>query len=494
MSASAFSRRTLAFGIAAALALAGTAQAADRRGNDADVGARLAIATPAGYKTASGPAAQWKIAEPQDAALRAEWWREFGDPALDALIADGFAGNATLEALIARLDEARARARLTDAARRPQLGLELAATRSGGGGQSVREDYRAQGLFHFELDLFGRLRKTSRAQRLDAEAQGLSLEAARTALAVEIARNWFALQGLDREHALLAQSVALREDGLRLTEQRLQLGDATELDSTRARAELSGTRAELAATERERGLVENELALLTGRIAGDVRIAGGETRHEQRLPTVPVGLPSTLLERRPDVAAAQRKVLAAQQRIGAAKAAYFPDLGLNAAGGTISSQLSDLFKWDLRSWLLGPLLRLPIFDGGARKADVRAAQAAYEAAIADYRQQALIAFRDVENGLLTLETLAEQRASTAEAATAADRALELSRHRYRNGFISHFELIDAQRTALAAQRNDVRVRTAQAEAHVGLIQALGGGWTAERSASSSRAKATRAVQ
>lgn len=433
-------------------------------------------ATPAAFKTAPTENAQWKPATPQDVQLRGNWWATFGDARLNALIEQGLSGSPTLATLAARVQQARAQAGLAEAARSPQLSLGADASRgtdSGGSGR-VANSFRAQGLLNYELDAFGRLRNESRAAALDAQAQDIGFEAARTALAADIAQNWFALLGLDQEHALLTATIGLREDDLRLTERRAALGDTTELDTSRARTELASTRAELLAVQRARDLTENALSLLIGQPAADFQAGAGSL--PQTLPEVPVALPSALLERRPDVAAAQRRLEAANARIGAANAAFFPRISLTAAGGVASNEISDLFKWGSRAWLLGPLLSLPVFDGGARRANLANAQGGYEAAVGEYRQQMLVAFKDVEDSLVSLTTLAGQARETGQALAAAQRAAQLSESRYRNGLVSYFEVIDSQRTALAVQLSAVQLNAQRAQEVVGLMRALGGGW------------------
>ncbi|KPF70227.1 hypothetical protein IP84_00185 [beta proteobacterium AAP99] len=437
------------------------------------------VATPQAYKTQAAGNAQWKPATPQDAQLRGNWWTSFNDSGLNALIEQGLSGSPSLAVLAARVQQARAQAGLADAARSPQIGLGADAARSRtyeDGTTQPLERYRAQGLLNWELDVFGQLRNESRAAALDAQAQGISYEAARTALAADIAQSWLALRGLDEERSILAATITLREDNLRLTERRASLGDVTELDTARARTELAAARAELLAVERARGLTENALAVLVGQPAASFKSAAGA--QALVLPDVPVALPSALLERRPDVAAAQRRLQAANARIGVANAAWFPRISLTAAGGYAAPDVSDLFKWSSRAWALGPLLSLPVFDGGSRKANLANAQAGYDAAVGEYRQQVLVAFKDVEDSLVSLSTLAEQARVTDDALTAAQRAAQLSNTRYRNGLVSYFEVIDSQRTALAVQRSAAQLKAQRAQAVVGLMRAVGGGWQA----------------
>ena len=242
--------------------------------------------------------------------------------------------------------------------------------------------------------------------------------------------------------------------------------------------EVAATQSQALALDRQRAEVEHALAVLLGELPSQFGLTalGDSAEWGGALPIVPPGVPSTVLTRRPDVAAAQSSMLAAQKRVGVAQAAWFPDLSLTANGGFASSELGDLFKWSARSWGIGALLSLPVFDGGRREAGVRGANAQWDAAAAGYREQVLIAFRDVEDQLSALRLLADQAGAQKQAVDAASRATVLSTSRYRNGYVSQLELLDARRSELANRRQALQVRAAQYQATVGLIRALGGGW------------------
>jgi multidrug efflux system outer membrane protein len=247
-----------------------------------------------------------------------------------------------------------------------------------------------------------------------------------------------------------------------------------ELDVSRARTEVAATESEALALDRRRAELEHALAVLVGEVASTFALR--ESAWSISLPVVPAGVPSVVLARRPDVSAAQSALLAAQARVGVAKAAWFPDITLTAAGGHASPEISDLFKWSTRAWSIGALLALPIFDGGRREAGVMNAQGEMDAALAQYRERILVAFRDVEDQLAALRLLADQAEAQERAVTAAARTTTLSDVRYRNGLVSQLEVLDARRTELRNRRQAVQVRSAQYQATVGLIRALGGSW------------------
>jgi outer membrane protein, multidrug efflux system len=286
------------------------------------------------------------------------------------------------------------------------------------------------------------------------------------------------LRAIDGELMLLDETVRLRETALQLLERRFQAGETSELDAARARTELALTRAEALALQRRRAELEHALAVLLGKAPAELSLPRTPLAFEPV--AIPAGLPSALLERRPDIAAAERAMAAANARIGVARAAAFPRLSLTGALGFESADLGDLFRWSSRTWALGPLvggvLSAPLFDGGRNRALAEGAQAQYDEAVADYRGRVLLAFREVEDSLSGLRTLAEQAREQQQAILSARRSAQLSAARYRNGFVNHLELIDAERSLLVAQRAATQVERDRALATVGLIRALGGGW------------------
>jgi len=431
-------------------------------------------ATPAQFKEAG----RWTTAAPAEANSRGQWWKAFADPVLDDLVERADRGNAGIQVAAARLAQARAIAGIVDADRAPQLGVQASASRVGGivdGSAGPARSFGAAGAsLAYELDLFGKLARGSDAARLDADARAGLLQSTRLLVQAQVAQAYLELRALDVERSLVLGTVTAYRETLDLTERRFRAGDVAELDVARARAEVAATESEALALDRRRAQLENALAVLVGDVASGFSLPAGQ--WQTALPTVPAGIPATVLARRPDVSAAQASMLAAQQRVGVAEAAWFPDVTLTATGGYASPELGDLFKWSARAWGVGALLSLPVLDGGRREAGVRGATAQLDEAVASYRDQVLAAFRDVEDQLSALRLLASQSEAQARAVDAAARATDLSNARYQGGFVSQLELLDARRSELRNRRQALQVRSAQYQATVGLVRALGGGW------------------
>ncbi|MCW7537132.1 efflux transporter outer membrane subunit [Aquabacterium sp. A7-Y] len=453
-------------------------------------------AVPAGFKEADS--GRWTVAAPADMQERGAWWRLFSDPVLDGLAERAALHNTDLQGAAARLAQARALLRVSDAARAPQLQAQAGALREappGMGGRAATLLSAGLGL-SYEADLVGRLSAATRAATLDAQAREALLQSTRLVVQADVAYTYLTLRALDSERRLVRDTLLAYGDTLRLTERRFEAGDVAELDVARVRTEVAATEAEALALDRQRAELEHALAVLVGEPASSFAVvdlaASGQPLPQVELPHVPPGLPSTVLARRPDVAAAQRSLMAAQERVGIARAAWFPSLALTASGGHASGELSDLFEWSARAWSVGALLSLPIFDGGRREAGVQTARAELDAALAAYRQQVLTAFRDVEDQLSGLRLLAQQSQLQQRAVESAARATALSASRYRNGLVSQLELLDAQRSELRNRRQALVVQAAQYQATVGLIRALGGGWEgpAEGDAPPSRKQAS----
>ena len=453
--------------LAAALFLAGCATA--------PAGLPAAIAAPAQFKEAGRA---WTVAAPAEAQDRGAWWKVFADPVLDGLVERAAAHNTSIQEAAARLAQARALVRNADADRAPQIGIGAGATRGAGAntanGSTPATLASAGADLSYEIDLFGRLARASDAAVLDAKAREALLQSTRLLVQAEVAQTYLALRAIDDERTLVRETVAAYEGTLRLTQRRHQAGDIAELDVARVESELATTESEALALDRRRAELEHALAVLVGDAASNFNLDTGE--WTTALPRIPAGIPATVLARRPDVSAAQSGLLAAQARVGVARAAWFPSLSLTAAGGYASPELGDLFKWSARAWGVGALLSLPIFDGGRREAGVQGAQAQLDAAGAAYRAQVLVAFKEVEDQLSALRLLQEQARAQARAVTSAKRATVLSESRYRNGMDSQLELLDARRSELRNRRQELQVRAGQYQATVSLIRALGGGW------------------
>jgi multidrug efflux system outer membrane protein len=433
--------------------------------------------TPAAFKELDG---RWTTVQPAEAQPRGEWWKAFADPLLDDLVARAERGNTSLQHAAARLAQARALVRATDADRLPQIGVGAGANRGSAspafGTTASATVVHAGASISYEPDLFGRLAKASQAATLDAQSRESLVQSTRLLVQSDVAQAYFGLRALDAERALVRQTVGAYRDTLRLTERRYAAGDVAELDLARVQTEVAATESQALALDRRRAELEHALALLLGEVPSALTV--GESDWNGTLPQVPPGVPGTVLARRPDVAAAQRAMQAAQTRVGVAQAAWFPDVALTGSGGFASTDIGDLFKWSARAWGIGTLLSLPVFDGGRREAGMRDANAAWDAAAAGYREKVLVAFREVEDQLSALRLLGDQAAAQAQAVDAASRATVLSISRYRNGYVSQLELLDARRSELANRRQALQVRSAQYQSTIVLIRALGGGWEA----------------
>lgn len=419
----------------------------------------------------------WKLAAPADNKDRGAWWKVFGDDQLSELIVEAGKANLNLAIALARVKDARAIAGVVDADRGVQVDVGVGPTRSGNA-QAASTTYRAPLSFGYEVDLFGRLSDASRAAKLDAEGQEAAYRSVLLALQSDVAQQYFTIRSLDSELEVLQKTVSLRQEALELTQHRYKAGDTSELDVAQAKTEWATTSAELEGVKRQRAQRDHALAILLGKAPAEFTLPAAPLAAA--VVTVPSGLPSDLLERRPDIAQAQRQLAASSARIGAAKAAFFPKLLLTGSAGYESNELRDLFKWSSRSWMLGPvvgtILSMPLFDGGRNHSNLERADANYEALVANYRQQVLVGFQDVEDNLTALRTLDRQLQFEDQAVSSAQLAARLADSRYRYGSASYFEVIDAQRSSLSTQRSKIRSTGQRAIASVGLIRALGGGW------------------
>lgn len=433
--------------------------------------------TPVAYKTD----APWKAATPSDALDRGHWWELFGDPVLNQLEEQAVAANQDLKAAIARVGQVRAGERFNRADQLPRLDSAGSATRehtaadfSLAGQDGISNIYRLPFTLGYELDLWGRIRRSVEAASADSESAVADYRAVLLSLQAEVARNYFALRAIDREITLLDETAELRENARDLIKRQYDNGRVSQLDLAQAETQLAGTRAEAIGLQKQRGELENALAVLTGQLASNFVLPA--TALDLLPPLVASGLPSSLLERRPDVAAAERQMAAASARIGVAETAFFPAISLTGSAGYASTDLNDLFNWSNRTWAIGPAISLPIFDGGRNNANLARTKATYEEAVASYRQQVLIAFQEVEDGLRGLEVLVRQGAMLQQAVVAAQQAWQISENRYRYGLVSYLEVVDSQRTALQAQRSFTQLQGQQFATSVLLIKALGGGW------------------
>ncbi len=472
---------------------------------------------PAKYKNA-GLNDKWKVAQADDKNPRGPWWEIFHDPDLDRLETMAANGNQDLRLSIARLAESRAQARVAAADFYPHAdfngsyarqrtsnnepiqrgrALNLDSLLGGGaigggtmGGMNGANTpapvldtqpltrsfsvFRTPVDLNWEIDLFGRVRRgyeAARAERQAAEADAVNVNLSVTA---NVATMYFNLRAADAEVGVVESTIKARREALTIAQERLQAGLTGELDVQRERAELAGNEADLAAAQRARAEMENALATLVGQPASSFHLR----RHELHTtpPRVPSGLPSELLERRPDVAGAERELAAANARIGVAVAAFFPRITLTGAAGFESATVLDVISPGSKIWQIGPSVSIPIFEGGRNSANLEATRARYDQQVARYRQQVLVAFQDVENALIDLRLLSVQSEAQSRAVEASQRTLDLANQSYRQGASTYLDITDAERTLFNNQRVAAQLLGQRMQATVQLIKALGGGW------------------
>lgn len=370
------------------------------------------MVTPAVFRdTPTDPANHpnlWKTAAPADTFARGAWWNLFNDPTLDDLIVRALAANQDLRGAAARVEQARASAGLAQSNLWPQIAAhgagvreQTSATTDNVFPDTLTTSIRTPLTISWELDLFGRVRHLNASARAEAEASAATFESVRLALTTEVAATYFSLRALDHELSLVRDGIGLRRRARDLAQSRFAHGLATELDVVRAEAEVATTEAELAALANRRASHQNALSVLLGAPAPDFVVTTASIEHTAP-PLVPPGLPSDLLERRPDIAAAERALAAATARIGVARAAFFPAISLTGSAGYASGEIDQLFRVDSRVWSFGPSLYLPIFQGGRNRAQLQRSSAAYAEAIASYRQRVLVAFREVQDALTAM--------------------------------------------------------------------------------------------
>jgi NodT family efflux transporter outer membrane factor (OMF) lipoprotein len=429
-------------------------------------------------------ASEWVPARPADTGPRGRWWEVFGDAELNTLEEQVSVSNQTIAQADAQYRSARAVARGARADLFPTLSVAPSASRSKAAATSFAphlvaptiNTYQLAGDVTYEVDVWGRIRRNLESTVGAAQASAADLETIRLSLHADLAADYFALRGVDNERRLLASSVEEYEKALLLTTRRHDEGVVSGVDVAQAQTILESTRAQLTELGITRAQLEHAIAILVGKPPSDLSIAQVETSPVP--PTVPEELPSQLLERRPDIAGAERLVAAANAQIGVAQAAFFPNLLLNATGGWSTGSLSRFFSAPNLFWSLGAALAQTIFEGGKRIAAKDQAIANYDAAVAAYRQSVLASFEDVEDNLASLRLLAEEAQQQARAAEAAERAVTLSRNRYEGGITIYLEVVTAQTAALANERAVVQLETRRMTSSVGLIKALGGGWSA----------------
>jgi len=426
----------------------------------------------------------WKQADPSDGHIRGKWWEMYNDPQLNALEEQVAISNQNVLAFEAQYREARAAVRVARAGLFPTVSAAPSITESrnsggltSGGGvaaSGMRTLYSFPADVSWEVDLWGRIRRGVSAAAAEAQATAADLANATLSYQSALAQNWFSLHGIDGDIDLLTRTVQLYQDSLKLTHDRFAAGVVSDLDVAQAESQLESSRAQLINLGVARAQFEHAIAVLTGKPPAAVNI--GAMALQAGPPQVPVAVPSALLERRPDIAAEERLVAAANEQIGVAKAAYFPTVALSGSAGFQSSSITTWLSWPSRFFSLGPTLAETVFDAGKRRATVAQFQAAYDASVAGYRQTVLTAFQQVEDALAAGRILAEQSIPVDRSVQSAQRALDLSTAQYKAGTTDYLTVITAQSTLLTAQRTQVDLLTSRLTASVQLVVSLGGGW------------------
>jgi NodT family efflux transporter outer membrane factor (OMF) lipoprotein len=448
---------------------------------------RPTVQTPTAYKEqppeAYKESREWKSGQPADTLLRGDWWVLFGDPDLNALEAQVDVSNQNLKAAQARFDQARALIRVNQSQKYPTV--------TAGAGISSNRDSSTYALaspktshnfgnfslpfdVNYEVDAWGRVRHSIASARNEAQATAADLETLRLSFHAELAWDYFELRSADAEQKLLDDTVTDYQKALELTTNRFEGGLAAGAEVAQAQTQLEATKTQDADVAVRRAQYEHAIAVLTGKNPSELSLAPKPLAEEP--PVIPVGLPSQLLERRPDVAAAERRVSEANENVGIAHAAFFPQILLGAALGLEGQSIADWFNWPSRFWAVGPSVLQTVFDGGRRRASQQATEFNYDATVAAYRETTLDAFQQVEDNLAALRVLEKETQSQKAAVAAAERSLELSTNRYTGGLVTYLEVVTAQSVALANERTAVDIRRRRMDASVLLIKALGGGW------------------
>ena len=427
------------------------------------------VEVPSGYKELEG----WKIAEPKDAAPKGKWWDIFNDPILTGLAEQVSVSNQDLKAAEARYRAARAQVSIARSALFPSLGVSASAERVKRADAPSATAGAVTLDASWEIDVWGRIRRTVEAAEAGQQASAADLEAARLLLQAEVATNYFQLRVTDAAKELLDDAVKNYERNYQLTQNRYNAGVAAKAEVVQAEAQLRSTQAEAIDIRASRATLEHAIAVLIGRPPSAFTVE--PVPFHVMIPEIPPGIPSTLLERRPDIAAAERRMAAANARIGVAQAAYFPALDLDARLG-FAGPLSNLFTLPNRTWSLGAALAGTLIDFGGRAGAVSAAEAAYDETVANYRQTVLNGFQEVENNLATLHWLSEESKVQVEATRAARESVVLTTNQYKAGTTSYLAVVIVQASQLNEERTMVQLINRRLAATVALVRAIGGTW------------------
>jgi NodT family efflux transporter outer membrane factor (OMF) lipoprotein len=427
----------------------------------------------------------WKPAQPGDQTLRGNWWEIFGDPQLNALEEELTLSNQNLKVSEARLRQARSMIRFNRASLSPTISTapSIASERD-----SANQPYfppslanNGTGAFSlpfdlsYEVDLWGRVRRTVSASREEAQASAADLQTANLSLHSELAVDYFELRSADMQRQLLDDTVRAYTDALKLTQDRFDGGAAPKSDVAQAQTQLDGAQVQDTDITVIRAQFEHAIATLIGKPPAEFNIPPAP-QLELQLPIIPVGLPTALLERRPDIAAGERRVAEANDQIGIARAAFFPTLVLGATGGFEGTSITNWLTWPSRMWAVGPQMSQTIFDAGRRRAVSESATANYDGTVAAYRQTTLTAFQEVEDNLAALRILEKEAQQQQHATASAKESLQLFTDRYEGGVDNYLQVITAQTVALTNERNEIDITRRRMDASVLLVKALGGGW------------------
>jgi NodT family efflux transporter outer membrane factor (OMF) lipoprotein len=452
---------------------------------------RPTLSTPVQFKQIEG----WSQAKPGDVLDRGSWWQLYGDSELNALVERLNVSNQNVAASEAQYRQARALVRGARAAFYPNLSSNAGVTRSSQGSGSnsnamttsggISKSYDLNLNAAWELDIWGKLRRSLESSRAGFEASAADLAALKLSLQAELVQTYLQLRVLDDQQRLLDATVAAYARSLKLTENQYNAGIVPKSDVSQALTQLKGTQAQAVDLKWQRAQLEHALAVLVGVPPSELSIAARE--QLPTLPEIPVALPSQLLERRPDVAAAERRVIAANAEIGVAEAAWYPDLTISASGGYRGSSFADWVELPNRFWSLGPQLALTLFDGGARSAELERSEAAYDQTVAQYRQAVLDSFREVEDYLVQLRVLHQENVIQQDALDAARESLRLIENQYKAGTVDFNSVVNVQATALNNERTSLSLLGSRLTASVQLIAALGGGWQSSQLAEQPRA-------
>jgi NodT family efflux transporter outer membrane factor (OMF) lipoprotein len=445
------------------------------------------VDTPATFKESK----DWKPAQPADEVPKGKWWEAFKDPQLNALAAQVDISNQNIKLAEAQFRQARALSQAARAAFFPTVGASVSATRSGspsnarstttssttgGSSSNTGNNYNLALDASWEPDLWGRVRRSVESAQASEQASAADLESARLSAQAQLAQDYFLLRVQDAQIDLLRRTVEAYAKSLRLTQNQYNAGIVTRADVAQAETQLKATQAQELDAGVQRAQLEHAIALLIGKAPTDFTLTPGN--FSMTVPGSGLALPSELLERRPDIAGAERRVAAANAQIGVARAAYFPALTLTAAGGFQSPTVANWLTLPNRYWSVGAALAETLFDAGLRAAQTEAAIAAYDQTVAQYRQTVLTAFQDVEDNLATLRILEQEWSVQDEAVKAAREALDLANNQYKAGTVSYLNVVVAQAAAYSNERTALAILGRRLTASVALVKALGGGWNA----------------